>query len=124
MNKQYTLPKEFAEKWLEVLTSGKYNQATGVLYDPSKDGYCCLGLAASICGVSNQEMEYKNFIQGDNFSFEEITQIRKKGYPEELSTIDRYACDKILGGVLAQMNDNGYTFEEIAEWIRENVELV
>ena len=45
MDKQFRLPKEFAEKWLTALRSGKYKQAVETLYDPDVDGFCCLGVA-------------------------------------------------------------------------------
>lgn len=121
---KFKLPKEFTEKWLEALRSGKYNQATGVLYSPFKHGYCCLGLAASLCGMKDEELYGHQFIQGSCYSIEEIEKIRKDGYPEELSTMEFYLPVSSLGGGLAEMNDAGITFEEIADWIEENVELV
>ena len=43
--KKYSLPKEFAKKWLNALCSNKYKQAKNALYDSTIDGYCCLGVA-------------------------------------------------------------------------------
>lgn len=31
MEKEYTLPKQFGEKWVEALRSGEYKQTTGSL---------------------------------------------------------------------------------------------
>lgn len=59
--KQFKLPKEFALKWLEALRSGKYRQGESYLSFPDTEDdainyYCCLGVAALICDVSQDKL--------------------------------------------------------------------
>ena len=73
---QWTMNKDFRDKWLKALRSGKYEQtecylatetydygdandafAMGVSLDTSATkGYCCLGVACAVAGVSFSDM--------------------------------------------------------------------
>lgn len=65
--KRYRLPKEFTEKWLKALRSGKYEQGTFKLYKEEDNSYCCLGVAGNICGVSNRSMNHKDIVEPEYF---------------------------------------------------------
>lgn len=39
------------KKWISALRSGKYKQSKGQL--KSGDGYCCLGVANTVCRLGN-----------------------------------------------------------------------
>ena len=62
------LPKIFKAKWIEALRSGQYKQGTNALIveRTSKTGrelqpsYCCLGVACSIVGISDDFMFNKS----------------------------------------------------------------
>jgi hypothetical protein len=43
---------QFLDDWVAALRSGEYLQAKGVLRDTFTSGYCCLGVAADVAGVS------------------------------------------------------------------------
>lgn len=46
--KKFKLPKEFAQKWVEALRSGKYRQGKYMLSERNNSGVCdncCLGVA-------------------------------------------------------------------------------
>lgn len=121
--KEFRLPRQITEKWLEALESGEYNQTKKMLYNSYDNGYCCLGLLGKLCGIDNNALENNPYIQENNFYIEEIENFIKMGYPEELVTTSHW-MDKKLPNHLANMNDDGEaSFKEIAFWIRENVEL-
>lgn len=158
--KLYRLPKEFAEKWFELLLSGNYDQGKGYLINEEQE-FCCLGVALHLCSESEEllggslkgEVGYLGDIEitiDEENLLEEI--------PEELLSYD---SEEDLAFVLAELNDNGsirgiskqppekemvdilerylikqeyvelfkqlkgepYSFEEIVEWVKENVEL-
>lgn len=122
MEKEYKLPKAFAEKWLTALRSGEYKQAQETLYDPNTKGYCCLGVAC--------RLEYPlHYLKASNGDFAGILQ---KGTTTDLMKYDLKKIPKVLKtssnssnlvGELTGMNDDGCTFEEIADWIEDNVEF-
>lgn len=134
MDKQYRLPKEFAEKWLEELRSGKYQQGIGTLVNELKvidnkleaDKFCCLGVAGRICGVSVDLMADLNTLGSLDRSI-----IYRWMVPGELINV----FEGSLAIKLMRMND-GYSgegnpskavkrhsFEEIADWVENNVEF-
>lgn len=111
--KQYQLSREFAEKWLSALRANTYKQARRKLYDPIEKGFCCLGVACSIVSIP------KSFLLKNNTALLSSGQFdRKVLLPAGLKG------DRDLNRALAQMNDNGKSFSEIADWIEENVEFI
>ncbi len=125
--KKHRLPKKFAEKWLKALRSGEYEQANGQLYDDEYLGgsYCCLGVACEVVGHGKVLKE----------------KFGEKGLPIQAKIIGKESCvftklpgllredfaplreeDSFVESV-AEMNDNGQSFKEIADWIEDNVEL-
>lgn len=110
MEKQYRLPKEFAENWVKALRSGEYTQGTNYLFNKDENTYCCLGVACEVAGIDLKLKEKEKL---------EITYISSiyhdSNVPSDLS------FDRELQGHLANMNDCGYFFSSIADWIEENV---
>jgi len=104
--------------WIEALRSGKFKQGRGTLY---KDGkHCCLGVA------------YDVLVHGDWVDDEYdrwcIPHIGNSGY-DERDELPGYIRRKL--GIspdrmqtLISMNDNGHSFNEIADWIEENMKGV
>lgn len=112
---RYKLPKKFTKRWQKALRSGKYTQGTEELYDIEQDSYCCLGVAAKLCGIPKVDMagigRYIDLREG--YQHKLPAELVEELYPYRLVT------------ELILMNDSGdYTFEEIADWIKENVELI
>jgi len=121
--KQFTLPKEFAEKWVAELRSGRYMQTTHKLCDGV--GFCCLGLAGVVAGHSKGELEGHS-VFGPKYT----GTIPVAGLPalvESLVPVELYgnATDNKLVEKLTDLNDREWkTFPEIANWIIDNVEFV
>jgi len=103
------LPVEFKKKWVEALRSGEYKQGKEQLYD-SEGHYCCLGVAAKICGNDmNNLIGECGFVPFD-----------AKGVPDLLKNNE----DMEEGDVpefLAIENDTEASFIEIADWIDKNL---
>lgn len=106
------LPKRFKEKWIKALRSGKYKQTDGALYDKKEDGYCCLGVAGSICGVPDKTLIGFCFLYPDKFN-------NTKGLPKLIiggnskSEVD-YSP---VAEKLSTYNDSGKSFKWIASYI-------
>lgn len=96
------------EEWIKRLRSGKYTQTTGYL--KINGGHCCLGVLCEIAAEQNVVKEENN-VFGEFSLFDGNT-----GMP------NNKVCD--WAGIiyddaeaLAQMNDYGSTFDEIANAI-------
>lgn len=116
MSKKFKLPKEFTEKWVKALRSGDYKQCTGKMYK-REHGYCCLGVAMSINGVPDSKMDNKGVpVNKTNGVF----MTKTKSIPRELYGT---AGNNELLHEFTKMNDtNKNTFDEIADWIEDNIE--
>lgn len=112
MKRKYKLPKEYAEELLSMLRSGDYEQVEGVLHEIDTDRFCCLGLAGKAAKVPLEILAKYNEQMLCSREFE-----RYEGIPEAMRDYD-------LNRQLAEMNDEGKTFLEIADWVVENVEFV
>lgn len=103
------LPKEFKEKWVKALRSGEYKQCTSQLHD--KGRFCCLGVAAVLAGKRPRDLK------GGHIGYD-CTIKPFDGFPEIL-THKNWSND--TAGILSQMNDEGKSFSEIADYIEKNL---
>ena len=116
--KNFRLPERIVTPWLEALRSGGYVQGKDNLYNREDNSYCCLGvLCHSVFGMQNRELNE--------------TYIREHMIPEEYETYNLSGITECTrGGLshkLSSMNDGDDTgrsqsFEEIANYIEQNVE--
>lgn len=101
------LPKAFKRKWIAALRSGKYEKGKYNLFDRRSNSYCCLGVACRVAG-------------------------QKKITDDGSIPVQNRLVPRLLRGVegvpntLAAMNDGSFnsnpkSFEEIADWIEENL---
>lgn len=117
--KKYRLPKEFAEKWMAALRSGEYKQGIGWLV--SSEGYCCLGVAGTLCGIEKEDMRLKSVLETQ----EEFPEVPKELIGTAFSTNINF---NQLIQTLVRMNDGSadvekHSFPQIADWIEQNVEM-
>lgn len=89
------------DAWLAALRSGRYRQGRGQL---RKNGrYCCLGVAAEVCGISSCTADFiKQCVQSTLFG-------------------DFVFLPGEIQQQLSCMNDQGKSFAEIADYIEQNV---
>lgn len=106
------LPKAFKTKWIKALKSDKYLKGSGTLCRDNSNAdqgftWCCLGVAADICGMKNL----------GNFDFIQIGK-KMKGISK---------VPKILKGTagtaetLANINDKSTSFNPVIEYIEKNL---
>lgn len=126
-------------QWTAALRSGHYDQTKGTLYDPDERAFCCLGVG---CDVSGMEYDYTNDFRE---SLVEFPDIDLKPDKDDLWFIaprhgNVYFCDTTEAleafltadairslkkrldtdtpaDNLARWNDNGMTFDQIADII-------
>lgn len=106
---------ELKQKWVEVLRSGNYKQTNGWLRDDA--GYCCLGV---LCDIVDSEG------WGEIDSIGVIPYIYNVFEADELlpdEMIEEINLDRNVMCTLAGMNDNGDSFEQIADYIEEHPEI-
>jgi hypothetical protein len=93
--------------WVEALRSGKYEQATETLSDGH--GYCCLGVACKVAGKSDAEIANWDNLSG-------FSSVRAFfGLVGNDGDYSKNSC-------LAEDNDSGASFSEIADIIESEPE--
>jgi hypothetical protein len=121
------MKKEKAMEWVKALRSGKYRQGKGrlKLLDPKgKASYCCLGVLGEISGVEAEELEVHTQLATHEVR-EKAGIVGSCGECVDGTRIDLKVGNEIKSfESLADANDFGATFEEIANWIEKNHELL
>lgn len=107
--------KEAKQKWIEALRSGEFKQTQGALKRKEVDNfkYCCLGVLCEIQDDvgwrSSDGIKYANYHDSESCLF----------LPFDLLTdLNIKESDQ---SELVDMNDDGKTFEEIADYIEKNL---
>ncbi len=121
---------EVKDKWVDALESGAYVQGNGALRTTnenlSRDEYCCLGVLCDLAVAAGVIPEPVNDPSGGNWY--RYGETREPCYlPREVMTwagLNERSPglpDGVVEGVsLADMNDKGCSFSEIALQIREH----
>lgn len=108
---KFNMDKQIKTEWVSTLRSGKYKQAAGSLR--TNYGYCCLGVLCDIAGKG----KWKSYEDG-GYGYETQHTISRQWIPSDLE----FEIGNIPQHELANMNDDDRSFDEIADWIEENVE--
>ena len=96
------MKKSIRDKWVKALRSGKYQQAREELYAEGL-GHCCLGVL-------------RHCVTGRN----------KYNDKDEHTLLSLKFCDRVglapsMQGDLAALNDDGQSFDQIADYIQEHL---
>ena len=102
-----------AQKWVEALRSGKYEQVTGALR--SGDGFCCLGVACELAIESGVDIRRTD----DYHAYTRV--VPNRLLPPVVGEWLRLKGSE-ADWRLANKNDGGSTFAEIADLIEQRAE--
>lgn len=81
--------------------------------------HCCLGVLCEVAGVRSDPAYPSSETGTFTFDFDDKSSL--SGYPSS-KFIDMVGASETVMWELSEMNDCGKTFEEIADWIEENVD--
>lgn len=114
------LDPEAKKKWVEALRSGNYQQGEGALKADTEDGlvYCCLGVLCEIM-VNDKAWQLQETSTGPIYGLMN----RNTAYLPDFirDEVFNHTADASIDMILAQANDAGASFDEIADWIEENL---
>lgn len=135
--REVNMVPEIRDAWVENLTNGEYEQTTQVLHNVTENAYCCLGVLCDMAvkaGVIGEPFEKNMWISSKDADLQVATYTDSEGdywtsvLPPEviawsgIGSDTGYFAYKTKPGTdgLAGLNDNGATFAEIANVIKEN----
>lgn len=109
--------RENRKKWVEAIRSGNYVQAQGVLRT-AENAFCCLGVACEI--FKDHPDVQRGWTKGDYWFFDAHRDLLPDSVANLLGIDDCGSFrDNCVNNNLASANDNGYSFEEIADIIED-----
>lgn len=108
--------KTSVKLWLRALRSGKYKQTREYLHTDS--GYCCLGVACEIYNKTHKsKVNYKGPLDEESLNDPKVAIVARWLGLEE-------GTGQFMGETnhssLADLNDKGQSFKEIADLIESN----
>lgn len=106
---------DFIKRWIRWLRETDFEQTDGELRED--DSFCCLGIA---CHYSTKMKRKKRF-EADKIHYQ-FTETNDEHYgylPADFRRWVGLTYDEELE--LMEMNDEGKSFDEIADWLEENV---
>lgn len=107
--------KEIKQKWVEALRSGEYEQGTESLRRDGK--YCCLGVLCDIHAYSlKKEWETDNDFY---YSYDGASMYLPRAVFNWAGLTGRHPS--VNGELLANLNDGGTPFTEIADLIEKHL---
>ncbi len=113
--------KTIKEIWIQALESGEYEQGKGLLRE-DEDRYCCLGVLCDLYSKIHPSTQWQLGDNGTWYFLDEEATLPKKvmkwaGLESSAGEYDLESSKKHPW--LTEDNDNGKSFKEIAEIIRE-----
>ncbi len=112
---------EIQEEWLKALESGRYQQGCGTLR--SGGTYCCLGVFCELQSDVTFDALNMQYRQDRDLFTAYLTEDLYKRLGLRSKTgelVQPITFNSYPRRTLAEMNDNGMTFKDIAAYIRAN----
>jgi hypothetical protein len=109
---------QIKQKWVSALRSGDYQQTKGRLR--KEDKFCCLGVLCDLYAKENN-VEWNLANNGHNYEFQHMVKFLPRSVVE---WADLEYCNPPVNdeeSTLANLNDSGSTFEQIADVIEHQL---
>lgn len=105
--------------WVEALESGKYEQ--GTLWLKADGKYCCLGVLCELAGLAYNETTAV-FTDGEEPQTDVLPQslVDRIGLRDKSGSFRKGAEDDGPSTLICLNDDDGFTFKQIAEFIRSD----
>ena len=107
---------ENQKKWISALRSGKYKQGKKKLR--VGDSYCCLGVACEVLGIEGVKDPEGYYCYSNLFAVAPMRVVEALGLINEVGSRNDGSTN------LTRLNDEGKTFEEIADELESGKHFV
>lgn len=111
--------QQIKQKWVEALRSGEYKQTQGRLRN--HDGFCCLGVLCDVLFPEDWKFTLGRCSHNDYSHVLPPKVLREAGLQESNPIVIGYSLSAHHDSSLASYNDEGKTFEEIANIIEKRL---
>ena len=118
MTDQHKMNQTVKEKWLQALRSKEYEQNQGCLKNGNK--FCCLGVLTDLY-IKENNLNWSLKIENDFCERFAALNWKVCDWADLKNANPDIKIDKSFPDTLAAMNDHGYSFEEIADVIEQQL---
>ena len=109
---------EIKKQWVEALRSGTYKQGKGQLCY-TEDHFCCLGV---LCDISGRGKWTTGKYGASGYSVNKKKSEKDLLPPQIVTWAGLNSSDPVVSNMtLSEMNDSGFTFDEIADNIEREL---
>jgi hypothetical protein len=115
------MKKRIAEQWIAALCSGEYKQTTGFLRN--KNRFCCLGVLCNLHAQAHPEIAKKELSKNVYLNYSTILPVEVQkwaGLNSRNGSLCRSGSLKFAGKSLTKFNDEGVSFDQIAQVIADH----
>jgi hypothetical protein len=110
---------QIKQKWVDALRSGEYQQTQRLLHD--ENGFCCLGVLCDLYLKENQLEWEPSRHNGNVYMFQDMVASLPLSVVEWAYLDDSNPPVNAGDSSLAELNDNGSAFIEIADLIEKQL---
>ena len=112
------MDQEIKQKWVKALRSGKYKQGETYLHR-TDNRFCCLGVLCDLAAKEGVVSAIKSDEDDVAYAYDAWSQILP---PSVMAWADLADANPVAGAhALANLNDTGTTFAQIADIIEEHL---
>lgn len=110
---------EVKTKWVESLRSGSYTQGENKLFDGKN--YCCLGVLCDLYSKEKWDYRHSDIEEKDQWYFNDQSEVLSDDVANwaGLDSNNPTVLNESSRVPLAELNDSGYTFQELSNYIEE-----
>lgn len=121
-----TMNKEIKQMWVDALRSGLYTQGKACLR--KNNDFCCLGVLSDLAekdGVGYWKDDKFHIIDDDDFTISLSSRVSVWAEMKNISQMGTFYVGGEYGMItLSKLNDDGYSFVEIADIIEKEIDGV
>lgn len=110
--------QDIKQRWVDALRSGEYEQGQGCLHDSKYNSFCCLGVLTDLY-IKEHGKEWHKLGRCTDLTFEGNGDTLSPSVMTWAGLSHHNPC--IVDGDLATQNDNGMSFDELAQLIEEHL---
>ena len=110
--------QDIKQRWVDALRSGEYEQGRGCLHNSNGNSFCCLGVLTDLY-IKEHDKEWHKPGRCTELTFEGNGGTLPPSVMTWAGLSHRDPC--VRGGDLATQNDNGMSFDELAQLIEDEL---
>jgi hypothetical protein len=112
--------QDIKQRWVDALRSGEYEQGKECLHDSSDNTFCCLGVLTDLY-IKEHGQQWHKPDGATHLTFEDEGGVLPSSVRTWAGLVFGSCSPYVSGRDLASHNDNGMSFDELAQLIENEL---